>query len=58
MSVKYVVKVPRGTSVEPVAVCVKAFCSLFGITKNRVETVRKALSSTVELELEYIKISI
>ena len=46
MSMVFAVKVKRGQTCRKVTVCVKAFCSIFGITKNRLDTIRKSLSTT------------
>ena len=46
MSMVFALKVKRGETCSKVTVCVKAFCSIFGITKNRLETIRKSLSTT------------
>ena len=46
MSVSYYVCVKRGPTHEALTICVKAFCYIYGITKNRVETIRNALFKT------------
>ncbi|GFO06328.1 vitamin B12-dependent ribonucleotide reductase [Plakobranchus ocellatus] len=45
MSVNYTINVERDVC-HPINVCFNAFCSIFGITKHRMETIRKALHST------------
>ena len=54
MSLSYVVKLQREGSCQSVNVCAKAFCSIFGITKHRVETIRKAMFSTGEYSCQVL----
>lgn len=46
MSVSYCVRVVRQGLAQEISVCAKAFQAFFGISKNRVETIRNALSSS------------
>ena len=54
ISLSFIVKLQREGCCQYVNVCAKAFCSIFGITKHRVETIRKAMLSTGEYSCQVL----
>lgn len=45
-SFQYKVRVKRGDQIEEIPVCLKAFVSLHGVTRRRVETIQKSLKTS------------